>query len=62
MEAKRKYESGRGRFHVSVEDKPVIEFADSKFTLDSVEDLIDLFVTIASVLNQIYDDDKFPTQ
>lgn len=60
MEAK--YESKRGRFHVSVDDKPIIEFSDNKFVLDNVEDLIDLFVTIASVLNQIYDNDKFPTQ
>ena len=58
-------ESRRGKYRaVVVDDKPSIELIDGTVihSLENVEDLLDLFVAVASVLNQIYDDDKFPTQ
>jgi hypothetical protein len=61
-------ESSRGKYHVfMVEKLPVIEAKkdDSPFYLrqsilmEDVEDLKNLFIAIASVLNQIYDTDEF---
>ena len=63
MEAR--YESRRGKYRaVIVDNKPSIELIDGTIvhSLETIKDLLDLFVAVASVLNQIYDDDKFPTQ
>jgi len=60
--------SERGKYRVYVaEKKPIIEAKkdDSPFYIiqpifmENVDDLKDLFVAIASVLNQIYDTDEF---
>ncbi len=65
-----KYESSRGKYKVfMVGRQPVIQAKrdDSPFYIrqsilvDGVDDLKDLFITIASVLNQIYDTDDFST-
>ena len=56
-----KYESKRGKYRVEVSDgKPVIEIygSPSSLPVQSVDDLKDLFIVIASVLNQIYDNDN----
>lgn len=66
-----KHEASRGKYHVLVVGENVVVEAkkeDSNYYvkqpifIENTNDLIDLFVTIASVLNQIYDDDRFPTK
>ena len=63
-----KVESSRGKYHVfMVGRQPVIEAKkdDSPFYLrqdilmENIEDLKDLFITIASLLNQVYGTDEF---
>jgi hypothetical protein len=62
------YESSRGKYHVLVVgDNIVIEakkedspyYIKQSVFIENINDLKDLFVTIASVLNQIYDTDEF---
>ena len=57
----KKYESQRGKYRVEVdEDNTIIEILGKNLLhLEDKHDLIDLFVVIASVLNQMYDDDNF---
>ena len=57
----KKYESQRGIYHVEVSDgKAVVEVRGNPLLkFDTVEELIDLFVATASVLNQVYDNDEF---
>ena len=61
MGKKQKYESQRGKYRVEVDgENAVIEILGKQtLQLEDRHDLIDLFVVIASVLNQIYDDDHF---
>ena len=63
-----KHESSRGKYHVFiVSGIPIIEarkedspyYVKQSVFIENVEDLKDLFVAIASVLNQVYDSDKF---
>jgi hypothetical protein len=62
------YESSRGKYHVLAIGNNVLVEArkeDSPFyikqsvLIENIEDLKDLFVTIASVLNQAYATDQF---
>jgi hypothetical protein len=61
-------ESSRGKYHVLIsagqvvieakkEDSPY--YVKQSVFIENVEDLKDLFVTIASVLNQVYDSDTW---
>lgn len=63
-----KVEASRGKYHVIVAvGKPIIEARkeDSTFYvpqplfIENVDDLKDLFIAIASVLNQIYGTNQF---
>lgn len=65
-------EAGRGKYRVSFSPHAPIrkiikietrdsdgKYIDQLVDIDGVEDLKDLFISIASVLNQIYDTDYF---
>ncbi len=65
-----RYESSRGKYRVVVvkghpptiaakkEDSPY--YVPQNVFIENAQDLVDLFVCIASVLNQIYETDRFP--
>lgn len=70
MSLPRKYEACRGKYRVFLVEgqSPVIEakkedsvyYVKQPVFIEGVDDLLDLFVSLASLLKQIYDTDQFP--